>query len=102
MMKRGGQGRKPNTSRGDSAKRKPDGAQSPQTDWNSNFTDLSQYKLSETDQIKKKAERTSKNHIQAKQDWKTKIEKIETGEIKPKDLDLKPKLHHSAWKSNLK
>ena len=46
-------------------------------------------------QMKRKAERTSKNHIQAKNDWREKLEKLENGEINPKDLDLKPKVQSS-------
>lgn len=42
-------------------------------------------------QIKRKAERTSKNHIKAKSDWREKLEKLESGEICAKDLNVRPK-----------
>jgi hypothetical protein len=41
--------------------------------------------------MKRKAERTSKNHIEAKSGWREKIEKLETGEITAKDLDIRQK-----------
>ena len=41
-------------------------------------------------EIKRKAERTSKNHIKAKSDWREKLEKLENGELLAKDLNVKP------------
>jgi hypothetical protein len=37
--------------------------------------------------MKRKVERTSKNHLKAKLDWREKLEKLETGKFTEEDLE---------------
>lgn len=62
-------------------------------EWSTTNNDPNAYKLSETEyvagsnrQIRKKAERISKNHLKGRSDWKDKIERLQNGEITPQDI----------------